>query len=139
MSSEVYSYLYEKLLDEGVLDVYTESIYMKKNRPANKLCVLCKEQDLDKFIEIILIETSSFGVRYNKYNREELNRTFKKVHTKYGEVTVKLGYYNNKLIKATPEYEECKYIAKQYGISINEVYFEINCIIKQKINSKLLT
>ncbi len=139
MSPEVYSYLYEKLLDEGVLDIYTESIYMKKNRPATKLCVLCKEQDLNRFIEIILIQTSSFGVRYNKYSREELNRSFQKIHTKYGEVTVKLGYYNNKLIKATPEYEECKSIAKRYDISINEVYFEINCIIKQKINSKLLT
>lgn len=139
MSSEVYSYIYEKLLDEGVLDIYTESIYMKKNRPATKLCVLCKEEDLNKFIEVLLIETSSFGVRYIKYSREELNRKFKKIHTKYGEVTVKLGYYNNKLIKVTPEYEECRCIAKKYNISLNEVYFEINCIIKQKIDFKLLT
>lgn len=139
MSSEIYSYLYEKVLEEGALDIYTESIYMKKNRPSTKVCILCKESDLDKFIEILLTETSTFGVRYNIYNREELKRKFEIIDTKYGKIKVKLGYHNNKLIKATPEYDECKIIAKNYNISLNEVFFEINCIIKQKINTKLLT
>ena len=139
MSSEIYSYLYEKVLEEGALDIYTESIYMKKNRPATKVCILCQESDLDKFIEILLTETSTFGVRYNIYNREELKRKFEIIDTKYGKIKVKLGYHNNKLIKATPEYDERKIIAKNYNISLNEVFFEINCIIKQKINTKLLT
>ena len=139
MSSEIYSYLYEKVLEEEALDIYTESIYMKKNRPATKVCILCQESDLDKFIEILLTETSTFGVRYNIYNIEELKRKFEIIDTKYGKIKVKLGYHNNKLIKATPEYDECKIIAKNYNISLNEVFFEINCIIKQKINTKLLT
>ena len=112
---------------------------MKKNRPAIKLCILCKESDLDKFIKILLKETSTFGVRYNTYNREELKRKFETIDTKYGKIKVKLGYYDNELIKATPEYDECKLIAKNYDISLNEVFFEINCIIKQKIDTKLLT
>ena len=88
---------------------------------------------------MLLTETSTFGVRYNIYNREELKRKFEIIDTKYGKIKVKLGYHNNKLIKATPEYDECKIIAKNYNISLNEVFFEINCIIKQKINTKLLT
>ncbi len=134
MSSEIYSYLYEKVLEEGALDIYTESIYMKKNRPAIKLCILCKENDLDKFVEILLKETSTFGVRYNIYNREELKRKFKKINTKYGDLTVKLGYYNGNIIKVTPEYEECRTIAKDNEISLNELLLEINCLIKKKIN-----
>ena len=54
MSSEVYSYIYEIFIDNGVLDIYTESIYMKKNRPATKLCILCKEEDLNKFVDLII-------------------------------------------------------------------------------------
>lgn len=132
MSSEIFSYLYEKLMEDGALDVYTQSIYMKKNRPAIKLSVLCNEIDLDKFIETILIETSTFGVRYHIYNRETLLREFDKVHSEYGDVTVKIGYYKNKIVKVTPEYEECKMIAKRANISIKTVYDSINCSIKNK-------
>ena len=108
-----YIHIYMKeVMDKGALDIYTESIYMKKNRPAIKLCILCKEKDLDKFIDLILLETSTFGVRYNKYNRVVLDRKFEKLETEYGKITVKLGYYNGKLIRVTPEYEECKKIAE---------------------------
>ena len=99
MSSEIFSYLYEKLIEDGALDVYTQSIYMKKNRPAIKLSVLCNEVDLEKFIETILIETSTFGVRYHIYNRETLLREFDKINCEYGDVTVKIGYYKNKIVK----------------------------------------
>ncbi|MGL4797524.1 MAG: nickel insertion protein [Paraclostridium sp.] len=130
MSSEIYSYLYEKLLDIGALDVYTESIYMKKNRPATKLSVLCKESCLEDIKKIIMTETSTFGVRYHKYIRETLLRRFEKLGCKYGNVTVKLGYYDGNLIKATPEYEECKNIAKELNLPLIKVYEDINHLIK---------
>ena len=132
MSSEIYSYLYEKILSEGALDIYTETIYMKKNRPAYKINVLCLEQDLDKFTELLLKETSTFGVRYHKFNRRLLDREFTKINTKYGDVQVKLGYLNNKLIKVTPEYEHCKKIAEKENITLNKIYTEINAIINEK-------
>ena len=96
MSSEVYSYIYEKFINDGALDIYTQSIYMKKNRPAIKLCILCKEDDLNKFIDLMILQTSTFGIRYSKYNRVTLDRKFTKIETEYGKITVKLGYYNGK-------------------------------------------
>ncbi len=132
MSSEIFSYLYDKVIEEGALDIYTESIHMKKNRPAIKLSILCEKKDLDKFNEIILMETSTFGIRYKEYKRKTLSRKFEKINCEYGEVTVKIGYYKNKIIKVTPEYEECKNIAKNANISIKFVYDSINCSIKNK-------
>ena len=118
-----YIHMYmKKLYHDGALDIYTESIYMKKNRPAIKLCILCKEKDLNKFIDLIILETSTFGVRYSKYNRVILDRKFTKIETEYGKVTVKLGYYNGKLIRVTPEYEDCKVIAETMNIPLNYVY-----------------
>ena len=63
MSSEIYSYLYEKILDEKALDIYTESIYMKKNRPATKVSILCNESDLEKFIQAIKDTEVFYGIR----------------------------------------------------------------------------
>lgn len=139
MSSEIYSYLYDKLLDLGALDVYTENIYMKKNRPAIKLSVLCNESKLNDIIKYIMIETSTFGVRYNKYNRVVLDRRFEKLETEYGKITVKLGYYNGKLIRVTPEYEECKKMSESRGIPLNFLINNINYFINKKFKINLLT
>lgn len=139
MSSEVYSYIYERFIADGALDIYTQSIYMKKNRPATKLFILCKEEDLNKFIDLMLLQTSTFGIRYSKYNRVTLDRKFTKIETEYGKITIKLGYYNGKLIRVTPEYEDCKKIAIDRNIPLNNLINNINYIINKKFNINLLT
>ena len=59
--------------------------------------------------------------------------------TPYGFVKIKLGYYNSKLIKAKPEYEQCKVISNNLNIPIKEVYNNINIILTEKIRENLLT
>lgn len=134
MSSEVYSYIYEKFINDGALDIYTQSIYMKKNRPATKLCILCKEEDLNKFIDLMILQTSTFGIRYSKYNRVTLDRKFTKIETEYGKITVKLGYYNGQLIRINPEYEDCKKISINKNIPLNSLVNNINYLINKKFN-----
>ena len=138
-SGEMLGFVMEQLLDQGALDVFFTSIFMKKNRPAYKISILTKKKDLNKFIKLLLTETSTFGVRYKEYNRAKLDRKFIEADTIYGKVKVKLGYYNNKLIKLKPEYEQCKLISKTLNIELREVYNEINKSINEKININLLT
>ena len=97
MSSEIYSYLFEKVMNEGALDVFTESIFMKK-RPAYKISILTKEEDLNKFIELYL-QRLQLWCEYKQYDRAKLDRKFIDLNTNYGIVKKKLGYYNRKLIK----------------------------------------
>ena len=132
MSSEIYSHIYEQILKQGALDIYTESIFMKKNRPAYKICILCKEEDLQKLINLLILETSTFGVRYHKLERTVIDRKFERINTKYGDIQIKLGYLNNKLIKATPEYEDCRIMAKRENIPLVKVFQEINYLIAEK-------
>ena len=134
MSSEVYSYIYERFINDGALDIYTQSIYMKKNRPATKLCILCKEEDLNKFIDLMILQTSTFGIRYSKQNRVTLDRKFTKIETEYGKITVKLGYYNGQLIRINPEYEDCKKISINKNIPLNSLVNNINYLINKKFN-----
>ena len=124
MNGEVYSYLFEKLFDYGALDVYVSSILMKKNRPGNKLSVLCNIENEDEIKNFIFTQTSTFGIRKYSVERDEISRTFFKIKTNYGEVSVKAGYMNEKLIKVAPEYEDCKKLADLHNIPLQSVYNE---------------
>jgi len=84
---------------------------MKKNRPGVLLTVLCAETDADKFSEMILRETSAFGVRRTMAERRKLLREFTKIKTSFGEVTLKIGRLNGKVVQAAPEFESCKKLA----------------------------
>lgn len=121
MSPEYYQYIFDRLLKNGALDVYITPIMMKKQRPANMLSVLCKEEMADLLRKIIFEETSTFGIREYKVNRYALQRNFKTVKTPIGDVRVKMGYMDGKLIKSHLESDDVKAIAEKSGLSILSV------------------
>ncbi|MDC0050631.1 nickel pincer cofactor biosynthesis protein LarC [Verrucomicrobia bacterium] len=122
ISSEVLGDFVERALNAGALDVVHTPIQMKKNRPGVQLSVLCAEGDADKFCEMILRETSAFGVRRTLTERRKLQRETKTVSTPYGEVTVKLGLLNGEVVQVAPEYESCRAIAAQADVPLKAVY-----------------
>lgn len=125
MNPEMYEYIMELLFRNGALDVYLTPIIMKKSRPGIKLNVLYTSDKEENIKKIILTETTTLGFRKYKVERDMLKRDFSKIETKYGPVTIKNAYYKNKIIKSKPEYEECKKIALENNININEVYKEV--------------
>lgn len=131
MSSEVYSYLFDKLFSLGALDVFTTPIGMKKNRPATLLSVLVS-QDVEYEIErFIFTETTTFGVRKSIVNRSKLDRKVRKIETEFGQVSVKIGYLDGEVIKIVPEYEEVKKIASANFIPFARVYSKIQAVIEE--------
>ena len=122
ISAEILGSFVEKALGAGALDVFHTPIAMKKSRPGVLLTVLCAEADADKFSELLLRETSAFGVRRYVAERRKLRREFVTVHTPYGAVAVKLGKLDGKLVQSAPEYESCKKIAEAAQVPLKEVY-----------------
>ena len=122
ISSEVLGDFVERALNAGALDVVHTPIQMKKNRPGVQLSVLCAEGDADKFSEMILRESSAFGVRRTLTERRKLQRETKTVTTPHGEVTVKLGLLNGEVVQVAPEYESCRAIAAQADVPLKAVY-----------------
>jgi pyridinium-3,5-bisthiocarboxylic acid mononucleotide nickel chelatase len=122
MSPEITGYVMEKLFAAGALDVFLTPIFMKKGRSATKLSVLCQPNDRDPLTEIILTETTTFGVRYYRVERSKLGRDFVEVQTEWGAVRVKRGYLRDEVIKAVPEYEDCKRLAEAHGVPLKTVY-----------------
>src|SRR5690348_5947247 len=72
INAEILGHFVEKAFAEGALDVFHTPIQMKKNRPGVLLTVLCASVDADKFSELILRETSAFGVRRYATERRKL-------------------------------------------------------------------
>ena len=119
-TGECLGFTMEKLLETGAKDVFYTPIYMKKNRPAYKLTVLCIEEDIHSMETIIFKNTTSIGVRKYKVSRTTLNREIITVNTEYGQVVVKVSnncnekYYN-------PEYEDIRRICNSSNLGFQEV------------------
>ena len=122
ISGEILGAFVETALAAGALDVFHTPIQMKKNRPGTLLTVLCAETDADKFSELLLRETTAFGVRRTIAERRKLQREFTTVKTKFGNVTVKLGKLNGKVVQAAPEFESCKKLTAQKRVPLKQVY-----------------
>lgn len=125
MNPEFYDHVMELLFKAGAVDVAFTSVNMKKNRPAVKLSVMVPPGKRERICKIILSETSTFGVRYFDVNRLTLDREVQTLKTPYGPVKVKAGSLDGAILKISPEYEDCKKIARKEKLPIKKVYDDV--------------
>jgi uncharacterized protein (TIGR00299 family) protein len=122
LNAEILGSFMEKALAAGALDVFYTAIQMKKSRPGVLLTVLCAEANADRFSEMLVRETSTFGVRRYAAERRKLRREFVMVQTPHGTVTVKVGRLDGKVLQAAPEFESCRKLAEQAKVPLKEIY-----------------
>ncbi len=125
MTGERLGYAMELLFKAGALDVYYTPVFMKKNRPGVLLTVLCHPGDKAACEDILLTETSTFGVRSHQTDRRILNRSWIEVRTRYGVVRVKQAYLGERLVKSAPEYEDAARAAREFEVTLEDVYREV--------------
>jgi uncharacterized protein (TIGR00299 family) protein len=124
MNPQIYESVMEKLFEAGALDVYLTNIIMKKGRPGITLSALCEEDRRECLCAIILKETSSIGLRFYEAERRTLQREILELKTDYGKVRVKISGLGD-MLKASPEYEDCKKIAGKLKIPLRDVLAKI--------------
>lgn len=122
MDAESFAFACEILRENGALDVFSHSIYMKKGRIGFELNVLCKDEDAKKLKELIFTHTTAIGVREIDVVKTELKRKFVSVETKFGDIRLKISGDDE---KAKPEFDECKSAALAHKTSIFQVKKEI--------------
>ena len=135
MNPEMYGYLFDKLLFLGADDVYTTPIFMKKNRPANMLSVICREEILGQVTDFILKETSTFGLRYYRSFKTEMDRDIRTIEIEGLEIRIKFAYINGKIIKQKPEYEDCVKYAEKKGVPLKEAYTLVEKHVQKLLNA----
>lgn len=120
----------EKLLKIGALDVYYVPIFMKKNRPAYTLSVICEKEKEREVVEIIFKDTTAIGLRYQTIERIKMEREFHTVGTIYGDVVLKNCAYGD-ILKTYFEYESVKKCAIKNNVSIRDVENEIYAVLNK--------
>lgn len=133
MNPEFYEHVMESLFKAGAVDVTFTPVIMKKNRPAVTISVMTPPEKKEKIADILLSETSTFGVRYYEVNRITLDREIQTVKTTYGPVKVKVGSLDGNVLKISPEYEDCKKIARREKLPIKKVYEDVRKLAELKI------
>lgn len=119
---EVLGHFLDRALAAGALDVFYGPVQMKKNRPGVVLTVLCPAAECDRFSELILRETTAFGVRRGVLERRKLRREFLSVDTPVGRIKVKVGRLDGRIVQVAPEYESCRAVAAERGVPLKAVY-----------------
>ena len=122
MTGEEIGFAVQCLREAGALDVWTQSIQMKKSRPGTLLCCLCPPDREAEFARLMLRDTTTIGVRCQTLRRYTLKREAVTLDTPYGPVRAKRSHgYGVDRVK--PEFDDLAKIAEREGISVGEIKF----------------
>lgn len=132
---ELWPHVSEQLMQAGALDLGLTPILMKKGRPGFLLRVICDQAHGARLKELIVSETSSIGLRFHTMDRLTLPRESIEVQTPWGSVQAKKVTVAGKN-RITPEYEDCRRVAEEQKIPLQEIYTAV--AQKTKSRSPLL-
>lgn len=131
-TGEALSYVMDKLFEVGAKDVYYTPIYMKKNRPAFMLNVLCDEAKIYDIEKIIFNHLTTIGIRKLKLERDILKRHIFTFNSSFGKCDVKVCEFESNRFYY-PEFESIKKICDETGKSFDYIYNRIKMEVENNI------
>ncbi len=126
MSPQMAGYARERLLEAGALDVTLTPVFMKKDRPGYTITILAEPQDRERLGDLLFAETTTLGLRTYTAQRRVLDREWVTVSTRYGDVRIKVASRGGDETTFTPEYEDCKRLARERNVPFKEVWQQAN-------------
>lgn len=108
-------------------DCFYTPIYMKKNRPAYKLSILCDKENIEKVEDLVFSNTTSIGIRKIEVERSTLEREIVNIDYEGLKISYKKVFHKDKTY-VYPEYESALSLAKMENLSIKEAFDKMNKI-----------
>ncbi len=130
-TGEALSYTMQQLMEAGALDVFCIPVYMKKNRPAQLLKVICESQDRERMEAIIFRNTTTIGIRYQELHRTKLDRRILAVETPWGMADVKCCTFENETYYY-PENDSVCRLAEDNKTGFSEMYGMIQAYVRAR-------
>lgn len=126
LSPQAIGYTFDALFAAGALDVFTQSVGMKKSRLGLLLTVICREEQAEECEHVLFRETTTLGIRRSTQSRTTLRREFESVETRYGTVKLKIARWpsTDAIANVQPEYEDCAELARTHQVPWKEVHRE---------------
>lgn len=120
MTAEEIGFAMDRLFESGAREVFTSSVYMKKNRPGTMITVICSEDKKEEIVKTFFKHTTTIGIRQKTCSRYVLKREFEVIKTDAGNVQLKKSCgYGSSISKL--EYDDLARIALEKNISLREV------------------
>ncbi len=120
MTGETLGFAMQALLDAGALDAWCEALLMKKGRPGQMLCCLCRPGEERRFAELMLKHTTTLGVRAHTLRRYALDREAVTLDTPWGPVRGKRSTGCG-VDRTKPEFDDVARLARAQGLTAAEV------------------
>ena len=113
MNPQLFGPAMERLFDAGALDVFLTAVQMKKGRPGTLVTVLTPEDPRTAIADVLFRETTTLGVRFERMQRETLDRRWDEVSVTGGFVRIKVAGRRGETLSASPEFDDCLRIARR--------------------------
>nr|MCU0623351.1 LarC family nickel insertion protein [Gemmatimonadaceae bacterium] len=121
MTPELVAAAADAIRDAGALDVVLLPTVMKKGRAATRVEVLCRPDDAERLAELLLVHTTTLGVRRTTAERTMLKREMLEV-TSFGHVVrVKVAHLPDGSERPKPEADDVLRVAAATGRTAHAV------------------
>jgi pyridinium-3,5-bisthiocarboxylic acid mononucleotide nickel chelatase len=133
MAPNLIAALVEDLMAAGALDVTVVPALMKKGRPGHVLTVMSPPELVGALSEHVLRHSTTLGVRLRGVDRVLASRRFIEVRTSLGTARAKVKEIGGAAVDVTPEYEDCRRIAREHGLDLREVMRVVDAAARQQV------
>ncbi|GKZ00041.1 hypothetical protein MPSEU_000957500 [Mayamaea pseudoterrestris] len=143
MTAEHLSFCVERMLHAGAADAWTTPILMKKSRPAVTIHCLCHASHRDELLVEMFRHSTTLGVRVQLIDRAILRRDLLEIETEWtntsnkGRVRVKVGYLGDEVVSIKPEFDHCRVISAETGVTIQAVAEQAKRKAQQQLDEEL--
>lgn len=134
-TGEMLGHVSDILLEAGAKDVFFTPIYMKKNRPAYMLSVMCERAQRECMESLVFRHTTTIGIRRYAVTRSVLERREAAAETSYGTVKIK-RIVRPDGICSMPEYESIREICARTGEGFPKVYEAVRNEAEQMLSEE---
>ena len=111
MSAEYLAAAMERVRDAGALDVTVFAATMKHGRQGVRVEVLCRQPDVQRLEDLLLVETMTIGVRRRAVERRALDRGVMQITVLGHVIRAKVVTLPNGSRRAKPEFADVERVA----------------------------